>query len=263
MSDLDRVAFFLLKPVARACKEFDLLADGDRVAVAVSGGKDSRVLLDLLLRFGERVPFSYDLVDLHIVGTSAGFSDRSAERSRRSLRPELEPWFRELGVEYHFVPLELPPEEPLPLDCHRCAWNRRKALFTAAVELGCSKLAFGHHAADAAATTLLSLMYGGRLETMLPRREFFDDKVTVIRPLIYVPERACPLRQCRRVPRPAPLVSPRANLQACTGQDAPAPLWPRSEADSRQPVARRPPGDGILSHQRLNNSNRLSPAQSA
>jgi len=62
MSDLDRVAFFLLKPVARACKEFDLLADGDRVAVAVSGGKDSRVLLDLLLRYGERVPFSYDLV---------------------------------------------------------------------------------------------------------------------------------------------------------------------------------------------------------
>jgi tRNA 2-thiocytidine biosynthesis protein TtcA len=180
MGDPDRVAFFLLKPVARACKEFDLLAEGDRVAVAVSGGKDSRVLLDLLLRYGERVPFSYDLVALHVVGTSAGFPD---------LRPELDPWFRELGVAYHFAPLELPPEEPLPLDCHRCTWNRRKVLFTAAVELGCNKLAFGHHADDAAATTLLSLMYGGRLETMLPRREFFDDRVIVIRPLIYVPEK--------------------------------------------------------------------------
>jgi tRNA 2-thiocytidine biosynthesis protein TtcA len=189
MSDPERVAFFLLKPVARACKEFDLLAEGDRVAVAVSGGKDSRALLDLLLRYGERVPFSYDLVALHVVGTSAGFPDRSAERSRRSLRPELAPWFRELGVEYHFAPLELPPEEPLPLDCHRCAWNRRRALFIAAAELGCNKLAFGHHADDAAATTLLSLMYGGRLETMRPRREFFDAQVTLVRPLIYVPEK--------------------------------------------------------------------------
>jgi tRNA 2-thiocytidine biosynthesis protein TtcA len=197
MSDPERVAFFLLKSVARACKEFDLLADGDRVAVAVSGGKDSRALLDLLLRYGARVPFSYDLIALHAVGTSAGFPD---------LRPELEPWFRELGIDYRFAPLELPPEEPLPLDCHRCAWNRRKALFTAATELGCNKLAFGHHADDAAATTLLSLMCGGRLETMLPRREFFDEKVIVIRPLIYLPEKEL-ARYARAADFPDPLPS--------------------------------------------------------
>ena len=107
MIDPDRVAAFLLKPVARACKEFDLLAEEDRVAVAVSGGKDSRALLDLLLRYRGRVPYAYELIALHIVATVAGFSDRSAERSRRSLRPELEPWFRELDVEYHFAPLEL------------------------------------------------------------------------------------------------------------------------------------------------------------
>jgi tRNA 2-thiocytidine biosynthesis protein TtcA len=178
--DPDRIAFFLLKSVARACKEFDLLAEGDRVAVAVSGGKDSRALLDLLLRYRARVPLSYDLVAIHVVGIPAGFPD---------LRPELEPWFQELDIDYHFAPLELPPEEPLPLDCHRCAWNRRKALFTATAELACNKLAFGHHADDAAATTLLSLMYGGRLETMVPRREFFDDKVTLIRPLIYALEK--------------------------------------------------------------------------
>jgi tRNA 2-thiocytidine biosynthesis protein TtcA len=211
MSDPGRVAFFLLKSVARACKEFDLLADGDRVAVAVSGGKDSRALLDLLLGYRARVPFSYDLVALHVVGASAGFPD---------LRPELEPWFRGLGVEYHFISLELPPGEPLPLDCHRCAWNRRKALFTAAVELGCNKLALGHHADDAAATTLLSLMYGGRLETMRPRREFFDETVTVIRPLIYLPEKEL-ARYARAagfpdVPPPCPqaLTSKRAQVKA-------------------------------------------------
>lgn len=180
MSDPDRVLYFLLKPVTRACKEFGLLTDGDRIAVAVSGGKDSRALLQLLLRYRRKVSYRYELVALHVVGTPAGFP---------ALRPELEPWFRGLGVEYHFAPLELPSEESLPLDCFRCSWNRRKALFTAAVGLGCNKLAFGHHADDVVVTALLNLMFNGRLETMAPRVEFFDSLVTVIRPLIYLPEK--------------------------------------------------------------------------
>jgi tRNA 2-thiocytidine biosynthesis protein TtcA len=181
MSDPDRIAFFLLKSVARACKEFDLLVNRDRVAVAVSGGKDSRVLLDLLLRYKKRVPFPYDLVALHVDGSAIGFPD---------LRLQLEPWFQEMGITYHFIPLELPPNEPQPLDCFRCAKNRRRALFTTAADLGCNKLAFGHHADDAAATTLLNLLFGGRIETLLPRRAFFDHAVTLIRPLIYVQEKA-------------------------------------------------------------------------
>jgi tRNA(Ile)-lysidine synthase TilS/MesJ len=177
-SDPDHVASFLLKPFARACKAFDLLAEGDCIAVAVSGGKDSRALLDLLLRYRERVPFHYDLLALHVVGIDAGLPDH---------RPDLEPWFQSLGVTYHFVPLELPPDEPLPMDCFRCSWNRRKALFTAAHEQDCNKLALGHHADDAASTTLMNLMFSGRLETMAPRVTFFDGVITVIRPLIYVP----------------------------------------------------------------------------
>jgi tRNA(Ile)-lysidine synthase TilS/MesJ len=180
MTDPDRIAFYLLKEVTRAVGEFGLIADGDRVAVAVSGGKDSRALLQLLLRHQRKASYRYELLALHVVGMAAGFPD---------LRPKLEPWFRELGIEAHFVPLELPPEEPLPLDCFRCSWNRRKALFTAAAGLGCSKLAFGHHADDAAATTLMNLMFNGRLETMVPRVEFFDGAVTVVRPLIYLPEK--------------------------------------------------------------------------
>lgn len=148
--------------------------------MAVSGGKDSRALLNLLLRYRKHVPFSYELIALHIVETPADFPDQ---------RAELESWFRELGTEYHFVPLELPPDEPLPLDCFRCSWNRRKALFTAAVAQDCGKLAFGHHADDAAVTTLMNLMFNGRLETVAPRIEFFDGAVTVIRPLIYLAEK--------------------------------------------------------------------------
>ncbi len=180
MSDPDRIAYFLLKEVTRAVGEFELIDDGDRVAVAVSGGRDSRTMLDLLLQHRHKVPYDYDLLALHVVGTEAGLPD---------LRPDLEPWFRELGITHRFLPLALPPDEPLPLDCFRCSWHRRKALFTASVDLGCQKLALGHHADDAAVTTLMNLMFNGRLETMEPRVTFFDGAVTVIRPLIYLPER--------------------------------------------------------------------------
>jgi tRNA 2-thiocytidine biosynthesis protein TtcA len=71
------------------------------------------------------------------------------------------------------------------MDCFRCAWNRRKTLFQTAHALGCQKLALGHHADDAAVTTLLNLLFSGRLETLEPRVDFFDGQVTVIRPLIH------------------------------------------------------------------------------
>jgi tRNA(Ile)-lysidine synthase TilS/MesJ len=177
---LDRIAHFLLKEVTRAVGEFALIDDGDRVAVAVSGGKDSRATLDLLLRHRRKVPYDYDMIALHVVGSEAGLPD---------LRPTLEPWLEALGVASHFVPLALPPDEPLPLNCFRCSWNRRKTLFTAAVDLGCRKLALGHHADDAAVTALMNLMFNGRLETMEPRVAFFDGAVTVIRPLIYIAEK--------------------------------------------------------------------------
>ena len=170
----------LLKSFARACKEFDLLAEGDRVAVALSGGKDSTSLLDLMLRYRERAGVSYDVIAVHVVGTAAGFPDQTGV---------LAPWLEARGVAYRFVPLEFPPDEPLPPDCFRCSWNRRKALFLAADALGCNKLALGHHADDAAVTALMNLLFTGRLDTLEPKVEFFGGRITVIRPLIYIPAR--------------------------------------------------------------------------
>ena len=178
--DLDRVASFLLRGVERAIGEFALIDGGDRVAVAVSGGKDSRALLELLLLHRRRAPYDYDLLAIHVDGTGVGLPD---------MRTDLEPWLDGLDVDYHVVPLVLPSAEPLPLTCFRCSWNRRKALFISASDLGCGKLALGHHADDAAVTTLMNLMFNGELRTMEPRVAFFDATVTVIRPLIYVPEK--------------------------------------------------------------------------
>ncbi len=168
----------LLKSFARACKEFDLLAEGDRVAVALSGGKDSTSLLDLMLRYRERAGVSYDIIAVHVVGTAAGFPDQTGV---------LAPWLEARGVAYRFVPLEFPPDEPLPPNCFRCSWNRRKALFLATDALGCNKLALGHHADDAAVTAMMNLLFTGRLDTLEPKVEFFGGRITVIRPLIYIP----------------------------------------------------------------------------
>lgn len=195
----------LLKSVNRAVREFELIADGDRIAVGVSGGKDSRVLLDVLLR-GVDVPGTYTVVALHIDGTDVGLPN---------LVPTLEPWFNELGVAYDIAPLTVSDDDSLPMTCFRCARNRRKALFIAAERMDCNKVAFGHHADDAAVTTLMSLMVKGRLETLEPRRSFFDGRLTLIRPLIYTaekeiaryaraqgwtfpPELACPREQTNR-----------------------------------------------------------------
>ena len=176
----DKLTYYLLKNVNKAIREFDMIADGDRVAIAVSGGKDSRSLLHLLHARQRTVPERYHLIALHVEAEIPGYPH---------LRPVLEPWFCEMGVDYAFVPLELSPDEPLPMDCFRCSWNRRKTLFRKAHELGCNKLAFGHHADDAVQTTLLNLFYSGRLETMAPNVQFFDGQILLVRPLIYLEER--------------------------------------------------------------------------
>ncbi|MCD6345587.1 MAG: tRNA 2-thiocytidine biosynthesis protein TtcA [Anaerolineae bacterium] len=184
MATPNSIAHYLLKDVNRAVRDFDLIAPGDRIAVGVSGGKDSRMLLELLLRGVQLPPGpevarqpAYEVVAIHVDGSGVGLPDQ---------RPTLEPWLESLGVDYEIAPLEAPEDEPLPMDCFRCAWNRRKSLFTVADRLGCHKVAFGHHADDAAVTTLLNLLYKGRLETLEPRREFFGGRVTIIRPLIYL-----------------------------------------------------------------------------
>jgi tRNA 2-thiocytidine biosynthesis protein TtcA len=201
----------LLKKVNKAIREYDLIGDSDRIVVAVSGGGDSLSLLQLLQMRQRSVPEKVDLLAVHV------YDDADTDER---LRVDLEAWFQASGVEYAFEPLEVPADESRPLTCFRCAWHRRKALFLAADRLHCNKVAFGHHADDAAETALLNLFYSGRLESMEPRVEFFDGKITVIRPLIYVPkEELTRFAQASGFPSPPPrcpnsLTSRRARMQA-------------------------------------------------
>jgi tRNA 2-thiocytidine biosynthesis protein TtcA len=94
-----------------------------------------------------------------------------------------------VGLEYAFREITIMDSEGAEPGCFWCAWNRRKALFQTAHEMGCNKVAFGHHADDIAQTTLRNLFYQSRLRTMEPKVEFCDGVITLIRPLAYIPEK--------------------------------------------------------------------------
>lgn len=176
-----RRGYFLLKTVNRTIREFDMVRDGDRLAVAVSGGKDSLSLLTLLHLRRQRLGQDYGIVAVHVRGDARGPDCPD--------HPPLADWLAAHGYPHAFVPLDLPPDEPLPLSCQRCTWNRRKTLFYAAERLGCNVVAFAHHADDLAQTTLLNLFYGGRLETMAPAADYFGGRFRLIRPLAFVEEK--------------------------------------------------------------------------
>jgi tRNA 2-thiocytidine biosynthesis protein TtcA len=178
--DPERLAYWLLKPVNRAIREHHMIAAGERVAVAVSGGKDSLALLRLLDWRRRNTLEFYEIVAIHIAADARG--------PETPPHPPLEHWLQEQGYVHRCVALELPSDERLPMDCQRCTRQRRQALFRMATEMGCRVVAFGHHADDLAQTTLMNLVYHGRAETMAPVRDYFAGRLRLIRPLCYVSE---------------------------------------------------------------------------
>ena len=174
-----RHAHFLLREVNRAVREFDMIRAGDRIAVAVSGGKDSLSLLTALQLRRASSGVSYELAAVHVRGDAGGVT---------APHPPLEAWLAASGVPYRVVEPESGPSDAPPYSCRRCTWLRRKALFFAAESLGCNVLAFAHHADDAAQTTLLNLLYGGNAVSLAPSAAYFGGRFRLIRPLIYAPE---------------------------------------------------------------------------
>lgn len=159
------------------CKRYGLLEDGDCIMVAVSGGKDSLALLDLLSRRARVWRPRIELRAVHVVMDGAGYeSDLGALRA----------FAGERDVELEVVRAEF--EEGVKSPCFRCSRARRKALFGAAVGRGCNKLALGHHQDDVLTTLLMNLIYEGRFATMPARLELRRFPLTVVRPLCMVRE---------------------------------------------------------------------------
>ena len=184
MGAVEKQAFYLLKKVNKAVRDYDMIRDGDRIAVAVSGGKDSLSLLKLLAHRRSSVPERYDLLVIHVE------SDLGCGEHIR--RRQLERIFQEQALGYSFEQVALAEQErhlAHPPSCFSCSWNRRKAFFQAAHRLGSRMVVLGHHADDIAQTTLLNLVYHGRLETMEPKVSLFGGEIAVLRPSVYVPEK--------------------------------------------------------------------------
>lgn len=172
----------LLSLMRRAINDFDMIHSGDKIAVGVSGGKDSLALLQLLCAYQK---FSEHAFELCAVTVDMGFADNDFSPVER--------FCEELGVNYRREKTDIAEiifdvrREKNP--CSLCAKMRRGALNSVINEMGYNKLALGHHKNDVVDTFMLSLMFEGRLSTFQPVSYMSRSDVTLIRPLVYVSER--------------------------------------------------------------------------
>lgn len=172
----------LLREVMRANKTWHLIEPDDRVMVCLSGGKDSYALLALLKRLQGIVPFRFSLVGVNLDQGHPGFPQQVIEDHCKAVGVE----YKMLSVNTYAIVKEKVPEGKTY--CSVCSRLRRGILYNAAVDLGCTKMALGHHRDDIIETALLNLFYAGKLSAMPPRLQSDDGRNTVIRPLAYCAE---------------------------------------------------------------------------
>jgi tRNA 2-thiocytidine biosynthesis protein TtcA len=177
---------FLLKQITKAAGkaigDFKLIEEGDRIAVGMSGGKDSYTLLQVLEYLRRKAPVNFELIPVNI---DSGFSGYHKEVITEYLKGEGFTCHSKTTSAYEIIEDKLRPGSSY---CAFCARLRRGALYSLADELRCNKLALGHHLDDLIETLLLNQFYGGTLAAMSPKLLADNGRHTVIRPLVYVEE---------------------------------------------------------------------------
>jgi tRNA 2-thiocytidine biosynthesis protein TtcA len=166
---------------ARAALERNLIEEGDRILIAVSGGKDSTVMAWALSSLRRSLRVSFELEALHIS------TDFCACCKKAALRRRLEDW--SIPFTDRFVPVVGRLKPGRKMNCYWCSTQRRAELLAHAVDRGCTKIALGHHLDDIIETFFMNLCAGGTMETMPVKLAYRKYPVTLIRPLAYLEER--------------------------------------------------------------------------
>ncbi|MBE6112049.1 MAG: tRNA 2-thiocytidine biosynthesis protein TtcA [Peptococcaceae bacterium] len=171
----------LLAKIRRASREYGLIQPYDKIAVGLSGGKDSTVMLYALSVLQKTLPIPFELVGISL---DVGWNNDYELVGR---------YCRELGIPFHLEQTQIGrivyEERKEANPCSLCANMRRGAINSVAKQLGCNKVALGHHLDDALETFLMSMVFEGRMHTFSPRTYLSRADITVIRPMIYVYEK--------------------------------------------------------------------------
>lgn len=168
-------------PFIKGIREFELVNEGDSIAVAISGGKDSLLMAKLFQELQKHGPFKFDL---HFISMDPGFNKENRERLEfncKHLEIPLKVFERDVFKVVDTIANDYP--------CYLCARMRRGALYAMAEELGCNKVALGHHYDDVIETIMMNVLCSGKYQTMMPKLKSQNfDNMELIRPLYYVRE---------------------------------------------------------------------------
>ena len=177
---LQKIYRKIQKQFNRATKEYSMFADGDKILVALSGGKDSLTLLQLMSERSRIFKPSISIVAAHVTMVNIPYKTNIQY---------LQEFCEGLGIELHIAESSFDSStDKRKSPCFLCSWNRRKALFTLAQELGCNKIALGHNMDDFIETMLMNITFQGAFSAMAPVMEMDKFPISIIRPLCLVNE---------------------------------------------------------------------------